>query len=69
MNRASNVRYKVFTSFAMSVLAVIVIVRLLATAPPSWHTAGAYATAGILALAAFWRGLIFARMARAGSRS
>jgi len=69
MNRAANIRYKTFTSFAMSVLAVIVIIRLLTAAAPSWHTAGAYAVAGILALAAFWRGVIFARMARAGSGS
>jgi len=59
----SRLRYKIFTSFALSFLGLIAIVRLWAVAPPSTHTAFAYITAAVLALAAFWRGVIFARAA------
>jgi len=62
MNR---LRYKAFTSFALAALGVVAIVRLWAVAPPSTSTAAAYATAAILVLAAFWRGIILARTVRA----
>jgi hypothetical protein len=58
MNR---LRYKIFTSFAFGVLGVIAIVRLWAVAPPSAQTVAPYATAAILVIAAFWRGVILLR--------
>ncbi len=60
MNR-NRLRYKVFTSFALSVLGLITIVRLWAVAPPSARTAPAYLIAAVLVAAAFWRGVIVAR--------
>ncbi len=57
----NRIRFKIFTSFALSVLGVLAIVRLWGVAPPSAHTAAPYATAAILVIAAFWRGVIFAR--------
>lgn len=58
MNR---LRYKIFTSFAFAVLGVIAIARLWTVAPPSAQTAAPYATAAILVIAAFWRGIILVR--------
>ena len=58
MNR---LRYKIFTSFAFAVLGVIAIARLWSVAPPSAQTAAPYATAAILVIAAFWRGIILLR--------
>ena len=58
MNR---LRYKIFTSFAFGVLGVIAIARLWAVAPPSAQTVAPYATAAILVIAAFWRGIILLR--------
>jgi hypothetical protein len=59
----NRLRFKIFTSFALFGLAVVTIVRLWGVAPPTLHNAGAYATAAILAAAALWRGIIFARAA------
>jgi hypothetical protein len=64
-----RLRYKIFTSFALSALCLVMIARLWGIAPPSAHTAAAYATATVLAAAAFWRGLIFTRAAGAGTKS
>lgn len=64
-----RLRYKIFTSFALSALSLVMIARLWVIAPPSAHTAAAYATAALLAAAAFWRGLIFARAARMDIKS
>jgi hypothetical protein len=64
-----RLRYKIFTSFALSALCLVMIARLWGIAPPSAHTAAAYATATVLAAAAFWRGLIFTRAANAGTKS
>ena len=64
MNR-NRLRYKIFTSFALSLLGLVAIARLWTVSPPSTHTALPYATAAILVIAAFWRGVIFARAARA----
>ncbi|HXW76336.1 MAG TPA: hypothetical protein VEJ20_02910 [Candidatus Eremiobacteraceae bacterium] len=68
MSRSFRVRYKVLTSFALFVLAAIAIVRLWGAAPPSGRTAAAYATVTILACAALWRGILFARAARGDIR-
>ena len=62
MNR-NRLRYKIFTSFALSVLGLIAIARLWTVAPPSARTALPYATVAVLVIASFWRGLIFARAA------
>ena len=59
----NRLRYKIFTSFALSVLGIITIARLWTVAPPSAHTALPYATAAVLVIAAFWRGVIFVRAA------
>jgi len=68
MNDARNrLRYKVFTSFAIAILGVAMIVRLWGVAPPSAHMAPAYATAVILSAAALWRGIIFARAAKSAT--
>ena len=65
---ANRLRYKVFTSFALSVLGLIAIVRLWGVAPPSEHTALPYVTVAIIVLAAFWRGVIFARAVRSQAK-
>ena len=59
----NRLRYKIFTSFALSALGLITIVRLWSVAPPSTHMFAPYVAAGLLVAAAFWRGVIFARMA------
>ena len=59
----NRLRYKIFTSFALSILGLLTIARLWTVAPPSPHTAAPYATAAILVIAAFWRGVIFLRAA------
>ena len=60
---ANRLRYKIFTSFALSALGLITIVRLWGVDPPSARTALPYLTAVVLVVAAFWRGVIFARAA------
>jgi hypothetical protein len=68
MNDVRNrLRYKVFTSFAIAALGLVMIARLLGVAPPSAQTAPAYATAALLSAAALWRGIIFARAARSAA--
>ena len=59
----NRLRYKIFTSFALSVLGLITIVRLWGVDPPSTRTALPYLTAFVLVVAAFWRGVIFVRAA------
>ena len=65
----NRLRYKVFTSFAIAALGIVLIVRLLGAAPPSAQTAPAYATAAILSIAAVWRGIILARAARTEAKT
>ena len=60
----NRLRYKVFTSFAIAALGIVLIVRLSGAAPFSMQTLPAYATAAILSIAALWRGVILARAAR-----
>jgi hypothetical protein len=69
MKPAAVIRYKTLTSFAFFALAVVAIVRLWSVAPPSGHTALAYVSVSILACAALWRGLLFARAIRASAGS
>jgi hypothetical protein len=64
----NRLRYKIFTSFALSALGAITIVRLWSVAPPSLHMFGPYLAASVLVVAAFWRGVIFARMAGSGAK-
>jgi hypothetical protein len=59
----NRLRYKIFTSFALSVLGLITIVRLWGVDPPSAQTWLPYLTAVVLVAAAFWRGIIFVRAA------
>jgi|HubBroStandDraft_4_1064222.scaffolds.fasta_scaffold272136_2 hypothetical protein len=65
----NRLRFKIFTSFAIFALGLIMIARLWSVAPPSAATAPAYGTALLLALAALWRGVIFARAIGSGAKS
>jgi hypothetical protein len=71
MNDAARnrLRYKTMTSFALFFLAIVMIARLWMVAPPSARTAPAYVTAIVLAGAALWRGVLFARGLRQDARA
>lgn len=71
MNDAARnrLRYKTMTSFALFFLAIVMIARLWAIAPPSGRTAPAYITAVVLAGAALWRGVLLFRGLRTDVRA
>ena len=60
----TRIRYKTFTSFALSVLGLVAAGRLWSVAPPSANNFLPYLTLSILILAGFWRGVIYLRAGR-----
>ncbi|MBV8171781.1 MAG: hypothetical protein JO219_07610 [Candidatus Eremiobacteraeota bacterium] len=64
INTPSRMRFKVATSFAIALLGIIALVRLLSIAPLSGATLAAYAVLFVLIAAAAWRGIIYMRALR-----
>jgi hypothetical protein len=60
----SRLRYKIFTSFAIAVLALVALVRFAAMETTTAPAFFAYAIFLVLAGASFWRGLIYLRAVR-----
>ena len=60
----NRLRYKVFTSFAIAALAAIGIARLASQSGASTQALFVYAILGVLAVAGFWRGVIYLRAVR-----
>jgi hypothetical protein len=60
----SRLRYKVFTSFAIAVLALIALVRFAAMETMTAPAIFVYAILVVLGAASFWRGLIYLRAVR-----
>ncbi len=65
MQAVQRLRYKIFTSFAVAVLAAVTFVRLVLEIPLSMHTLGAFVVAAILCLAGAYRGILYTRASRA----
>jgi hypothetical protein len=60
----NRLRYKVFTSFAIALCAVVGIARLALQTQVSAQGAFVYAILTILAVAGIWRGIIYLRAVR-----
>ncbi len=60
----SRLRYKVFTSFAIAVLALVALARFAALGTATTPAIFVYAIFLVLAGASFWRGLIYLRAVR-----
>ena len=63
----NRLRYKVFTSFAIAVFAVVAIARFALETQASAQGAFVYAILALLAVAGVWRGIIYLRAVRSFS--
>ena len=63
----NRLRYKVFTSFAIAACAALAIARFAMETRPTGQAIFVYAVLAILAIAGFWRGIIYLRAVRAPS--
>lgn len=60
----NRLRYKVFTSFAIALCAIVGIARMALETRPSEQGAFVYAILAVLAVAGVWRGIICLRAVR-----
>lgn len=65
----NRLRFKVFVSFAIAALGLLTLVRLAGVVPLRSQTAASFAIAALLVAAGAWRGIIYMRALRAGTKS
>jgi len=68
-NKVGRLRFKTGTSFAVALLGIIALARLLAAEPVSSATAIPFVILGLLIAAGTWRGLIYWQAIRGLAKS